>query len=359
MINQNRLTQTFIDLVKIDSPSGEEEKVSKFMAKKLDALGGNVEFDTYGNIIAQFEGTGEPIMLNCHMDTVEPGRKIKPILKGDKIMSDGTTILGADAKSGVAIIFETLESLREDRKKHLPIDIVFTVEEETGLFGAVNLDYKKLRAKYGVTLDGHSQVENITTAAPGYTRIDVTIFGRGAHAGYEPEKGLSAIKIASEIITGLEVGRIDHETTANVGLIEGGTVRNAVPESVHFKAEIRSRDLLKLEKHTAHFEKVFRDVLVKYPDAKIDLSIFKEFDPYIFEEDHEVIMKIKNALEKLNIKPHLEASGGATDVNVFHQNGVKAVCVGAGFYEAHTTREYALISEMVKAVNFCRALVLK
>ncbi len=359
MINKNRLVKTFLDLVKIDSPSGEEKDISKFIVKKLVNLGGKVSFDSYGNIIAKYDGEGAPIMLNSHLDTVEPGRGINPIVVNDKITSDGRTILGADAKSGIAIIIEALASLKEDDKIRNSIEVVLTVEEEIGLFGAVNLDYSLLNAKYGITFDGHSSIENLTISAPGYTRVDASITGRGAHSGYEPEKGLSAIKIASEIIMQLKEGRIDHETTANIGLIKGGTVRNAVPESVHLNGEIRSRNLDKLKAHTAHFQKVFDDISKKYPESKIDLTLFKEFDPYTFKKDHEIIERAKKVLKKIGLAAKLEPSGGGTDVNIFHTKGIDALCVGACYYNAHTTREYVIISEMVKAAEFCEELVTK
>lgn len=357
MIKQKRLVSTFLELVKIDSPSGEEKSISAFVAKKLAQLGGDVVFDNYGNLIAKFKGTGDPVMLNAHLDTVEPGRGIKPQIKGNKILSGGTTILGGDDKAGIAIILETLTSFAESKKPHLPIETLFTLEEETGLFGAVNLDYSKIKSKIGITFDGVGGAENITTSAPGYSRIDATITGRSAHAGFEPEKGISAIKIAAEIIAQLEVGRIDHETTANIGLIEGGSARNAVPEKVHFQAEIRSRMLEKLEAHTAHFEKVFNDTLLKNPESKIKLEIEQEFNPYIFEDSHHVIQKAVKALSLINLKPNLAPSGGGADVNIFHTRGIEAICVGAGFYNPHTTREYVNIPDLTNAATFCEELV--
>lgn len=357
MIKRDRLVKTFIDLVKIDSPSGEEQKIAKEIIKRLEALGGNVERDKFGNIIAKFGGVGEPLMLNVHLDTVEPGRGIKPVIQGDRITSDGRTILGGDPKAGVAEILEVLTSLKEEKYKHIPLEVVFTLSEEIGLKGAINLDYSKLTARRGISFDGDKNVATITTSAPGYNRVEVIIIGRGAHAGVEPEKGISAIKIGAEIISRLETGRIDHETTANIGLIEGGSALNAVAERLHFKAEIRSRSLHKLEKHSLHFEEVFNAVMQKYPEAKIELKITREFDPYLFEENHRVIQMAKKALAQIGIKPKLEPTGGGGDVSIFHTHGIEAVCVGVGDYEGHTIREYVLISEMIEAARFCEAIV--
>ncbi len=357
MINQKRLIETFLDLVKIDSPSGHEKEMALYTAKILKNLRAKVEFDHYGNLIGKIPGIGEPMMLNAHLDTVEPGRGIKPRVKGDKIISDGTTILGGDSKAGVAAILETITSLNEDGKKHVPLEIIFTLSEETGLLGALNLDYSKVSARHGVTFDGKDGVNNITTSAPGYVRIDAIITGKGYHAS-EPQNGISAIQIAASIISNLKIGRIDQETTANIGLIEGGSARNAVPERVHFKAEIRSLNLQKLEKHTLHFHKVFNGALVQFPGMKVQLDVKTEFDPYSFNESHKMIQYTKKILTSLNLKPMLEPSLGGTDVNIFHKHGIEAICVGTGAYEAHTTREYVIISELLQTAKFCERLVL-
>jgi tripeptide aminopeptidase len=357
MINQKRLISTFLELTQIDSPSGNEKDIAQFVAKKLDELGGKSEFDTYGNLIAKFGNSGTPFLLNSHLDTVEPGRSVKPIVHPEKITSDGTTILGGDAKSGVAIILETLSSLAEDKKPHIPLEVVFTIGEETGLLGAKNLDYSKIKSKIGITFDAPRSPAHIITAAPGYSEIDVKVTGRSAHAGFEPEKGISAIKIASEIITQLELGRIDDETTANIGLIEGGTARNAIPETVHFKAEIRSRILQKLEKHTLHFQKVFSSVLSKYKEITIDSNIKTIFDPYALDKSHRIVEAATNALKKIGLKPELVPSGGGADVNIFHKKGIEAVCIGSGYYNPHTTREYVKISDMIDGVKFCEEIV--
>jgi tripeptide aminopeptidase len=359
MINKKRLTQTLLDLIKIDSPSGSEANIVKEVTKRLTALGYSVETDSYGNIIAKISGEGEPIMLNAHLDTVEPGRGINPIISGDTITSDGTTILGGDPKAGIAIILEALTSLKETRAKHLPLEIVFTLDEELGLLGAINLDYSKIIAKRGVTFDGLKEVNNIHISAPGYHRVDATIIGRSSHAGIAPEQGISAIQITSEIISQLKLGRIDEETTANIGLIEGGSARNAIPEKTHIKGEIRSRSKNKLEKHAKHFQEVFNKVLAKYPEAKLELVVKGEFDPYIFSSEHPGIRLITNIFKQMNLSPKLQKSGGGTDVNIFHSHGIEAIAVGMGDYEAHTTREYVVISQMVEAAKFCEKLIRK
>lgn len=357
MINKKRLIRTFLDLVKIDSPSGEEGKVAKEVAKRFEKLGGRVEFDGFGNLIAKFTGEGEPLLLNAHLDTVEPGRGIKPKIAGNIIKTDGSTILGADNKAGVALILEALTTAQEDKIKTLPLEILMTLGEEAGLLGALNLDYKRITAKQGVTFDGHADVGNVNIAAPGYYRVGVEIIGRSAHAGVEPEKGISAIEIASKIIASLSLGRIDEETTANVGLIEGGSARNAVAEKTSFQAEIRSRDIEKLENHANHFREVFDRFDKEYSEAILNIEIKKEFNPYKFTEDHPALKRVLDVYKDLKIKPTLEPTGGGSDVNIFNGHGLEVVCVGTGVYDMHTKKETLNISQFVQAAEVCYALI--
>ena len=271
MISQERLINSFCDLVRIDSPSDEEEEVAQHLVARLAKLGLTVERDAHGNVIASEPGEF-PLLLSAHMDTVEPGRGIVPVIKGDRIVSNGQTILGGDCKAGVAAIMEGLESVIEENLPHRPVQVVFTRGEEIGLVGAANLDFSMIRALEAVVFDGNGPVNTITGSSPSYMSFDVTVKGRGAHAGVEPEKGLSAIRIASEIIQELPQGRLDEESTFNVGLISGGTVRNAVPVEASFGGEFRSRntetfDLLKVQLQTT-LEQVRR----KYRDATIEES---------------------------------------------------------------------------------------
>lgn len=357
MINNERLVKTFLELVKIDSPSGEEDAIAKELSRRITDLGAIVQTDTYGNVLGKIPGKGHPYMLNAHMDTVEPGRGINPQINGDKITSDGSTVLGGDPKAGVVAIIEAITSLKEDNKPHKTIEVIFTRSEETGLLGAVNLDYSLVTAKQGVTFDGEYGVENIDLSAPGYYQLNATITGKAAHAGAEPEKGISSIKIASEIISQLPLGRVDKETTCNIGLISGGSARNAIPEVTQIKGELRSRDIEKLEKLAGQFKGIFSTVIKQHPHASLDLKLVLEFGPYRFDKTHPVVQQITKVFSGLGIIPQFHDSGGGTDVNIFHTYGIEAIVVGTGDYEAHTKREYVLISEMEKAAQFCEKLI--
>ena len=356
MINQERLVKTFCDMVRIDSPSGEEEAMSQDLSQRLAALGFTVVRDHHGNVIASEEGEG-PLMLSAHMDTVEPGRGIKPIVSGGRIHTDGTTILGGDCKAGIAAILEGLEAIRDDGSKRISVQLVITRGEEIGLVGAKNLDFSLIAAKEGVVFDGGGPVSKVTIASPTYIRFDVQVTGRAAHAGVEPEKGISAIVIASEIIAQLPQGRIDEETTLNVGLIAGGTVRNAVPESASFSGEFRSRNAETLELVRQQVLNALEAARQRYPEADVHEELDVQFQMYSLADDDQIVNRVTRAIATLDLKSELGASGGGTDANIFNLHGTPSVVVGMATRDMHTTREHLEVGDLVDAARFCYALL--
>jgi len=356
MINQERLVNTFCELVKIDSPSDEEEAIAQHLSGELTRLGFNVERDAHGNLIASEDGA-DPLMLSAHMDTVEPGRGIKPQVVGDRIESDGTTILGGDCKAGLAAIMESLESAAEDGASRRPVQVVFTRGEEIGLIGAANLDYSMIKCKEAVVFDGNGPVNTITGASPTYMSFDVTVTGRGAHAGVEPEKGLSAIRIASEIIADLPNGRLDEETTFNVGLITGGTVRNAVPVEAAFGGEWRSRntetvDLLRMQVMAS-----LQKAREKYHEAVINEEIQMLFQMYNLDPNEPVVRLVTTLLKDQRLEPDIKPSGGGTDANAMRLNGIDCVVVGMSTNEMHTVNEHVVVPDLMATARFCQSLM--
>ena len=356
MIDRKRLVKTFCDLARIDSPSGEEETVAIELVSRLEALGLSVQRDSYGNVIAN-DGRSGPLILSAHMDTVEPGRGINPTVEGERIVSDGSTILGGDCKAGVAAILEALESAREDGTPHAPVEIAFTREEEIGLVGARNLDFSMLSGKETIVFDGEGPPSQITSSSPTYVGFDIEITGRAAHAGVEPEKGLSAIRIASEIITRFPQGRLDDETTFNVGTIEGGTVRNAVPESTTVRGEFRSRNLESLDGVRLQLLEAVNQVRRLFPEAVIEEHLHTEFEAYTLTDDDPATRRVKLALGELGLTPQMHPSGGGTDGNVFRLNGISAVVVGMADHNMHTVREYVTIPDLVDTAHLCETLL--
>src|ERR687895_2606114 len=242
MINQDRIKSLLLELVQIDSVSRKERDVAERIKKYCEELGATVEIDdagakvggNSGNVIARFPGTipgAEWIMMSAHMDTVVPGEGVKPIVEGDIIRTDGTTVLGGDDKSGCAVIIETIRCLQEQNVPHAPIDAVFSICEEVGLLGAKHLDMSKVRAKYGIVFDSDDP-GFLFTRGPSANHLEFKVYGLESHAGVAPEQGISAIKIAAEAIARMKLFRIDDETTANIGVIEGGKATNIVTNLV-------------------------------------------------------------------------------------------------------------------------------
>lgn len=356
MIDKSRLIDTFCNLVRIDSPSGHESEIALYLQKWLVYLGLSATIDDYGNVIGSTGGEN-PLLISAHMDTVEPGRNVKPIIDGDWIVSDGTTILGGDCKAAVASVLEAITSIKDAGNTTIPIEIAFTVQEEIGLLGAQNLDFSKIMSREAVVFDGEGASNQITSSSPTYKRFDVDITGRSAHAGVEPEKGLSAILVASDIVNGLPQGRLDEESTFNIGTIQGGTVRNAVPEKVTLMGEFRSRNLKTLEGMSLILEEVLSKTRMKFPEASIEYKLDTAFEGYSISQKEPVVRRVTEALNSLNMEPIWSPSGGGTDGNVFMLQGISAIVVGMADHNAHTTREYVSISEMVDTARLCEALL--
>ncbi|MBI2170550.1 MAG: M20/M25/M40 family metallo-hydrolase [Chloroflexi bacterium] len=356
MIRQERLIQTFLDLVRIDSPSGEEEAVAQELSRRLTALGFTVQRDAHGNVIASEPGS-DPLLLSAHMDTVEPGRGVKPRVEGDRIVSDGTTVLGGDCKAGVSAILEALDSIKEERAKRAPVQVVFTRGEEIGLVGAKNLDFSLVKAKRGVVFDGNGPPSKITIASPTYVGFDVEVKGRAAHAGAEPEKGVSAIHIAAQIIARLPQGRLDAETTFNVGLITGGSVRNAVPEEAAFMGEFRSRNRETLERLRREVLEAFQEARQGNPGAAITDTLYTDFEGYSLSADDPMVQHLVRVLASIGMAAEPGPSGGGTDGNIMNLHGIHCVVVGMSTQEMHTTREFVPIADLVSTARFCRALL--
>ena len=356
MIDRDRLVRTFTDLVRIDSPSGEEAAIADALTGRLTNLGFTVSRDAYGNVIASESGDS-PLLLSAHMDTVEPGRGVNPLIDGDVIHTDGSTVLGGDCKAGLSVILEALESLQSDGLARRPVEIALTREEEIGLVGAKNLDFSMLRAKQAIVFDGEGPAYHVTTGSPTYIAFDIDITGRAAHAGVEPEKGISAIQIAAEMIVQMRLGRLDENTTFNVGNIEGGSVRNAVPEHASLKGETRSHDPEALERVRSYLLNIVQDTRGRWTEATIEYELHEQFVGYRLDENAGLLARVKESLGVFDMTPELAISGGGTDGNVFVLNGIEAVVVGAAMHDAHTVRESVRISELEQGAQFCRALL--
>lgn len=357
-MNGSRLLRTFLDMVAIDSPSGEEAAMARFVAGKLRALGIEPRTDATGNVLASLPGTGPRLLLCAHMDNVPPCRGVKAVVDGDLVRSDGTTVLGADDKSGIAVILEALETLKEEGLPHLPLEIPFTVREEVGLEGALALDFDKLGSSWGLVLDHGEPVESMVVRAPSQNSLDVTIKGRAAHAGVSPEKGINAILAAAQAIAAMSLGRLDSETTANVGTIQGGAARNIVPEEVRLQAEVRSHDPSKLKAQTDLMVRAFQDKAADL-GAQAIVEVSRAYIGYSLPLDAPIVQRVVEAGKAIGMTIQLTSTGGGSDANVFNARGVPTIIMASGYRDIHSTSEVQSIEAMGRAVDLLVQILMK
>lgn len=360
MINKKKLLERFIRYVKVDSLSKKEGKFASLIKKELRQLGIKCREDgawrvihgQSGNLFASLKANvkGVPrILLNAHLDTVPPGTNVRPRIVRGKVKSDGKTILGADNKAGVAVIMEILKLIKGNKLPHGDLDILFTVAEEIGLSGSKYVNRKFMKADFGYVLDG-GDVDEIINEAPSQDSLDIRITGRAAHAGVHP-KGINAIKVASEAVAGMRLGRLDFETTANVGVISGGIASNIVPEVVTMKAEARSHDPSKLKRQVAHMVRALSRACRKH-GAKLKYELTPSYKAFEVRQSHKALVIAKAAARGIGIKPKIKATGGGSDANIFHSFGVPCVIIGVGADSVHTTSENIAIDDMVRGARF-------
>jgi len=356
MINQDRLVSTFLELVQIDSPSGQEEEIARHLTAELRSLGLTVEHDTTGNVIGHLAGEGQPILLCAHMDTVEPGRGVKPVIASGMITSDGTTILGGDDKSGVAVILEVLRVLREQHLPHPSLEVALTVSEETGVIDAQGLDLATFRAKEGIVLDSGGPIGAIVVAAPSQEKIRAIVHGKTAHAGVEPEKGINAIVVAAEAIAAMPLGRIDEETTANIGRIQGGMATNIVPDRAEIAGEARSRDERKLESQVKAMTEALEKAAKRH-GAMVEIDVQRSYSTFKLSEEVGIVRRAVAAAKSLGLTPALVPSGGGSDANIFNAGGIATINISTGMDQVHTTEERIAVDDMVKSAEFLMAVL--
>lgn len=367
-MNQQRLIDEFMELVQINSETKDERQIADVLTKKMEALGFYVEEDNSddqnghgaGNLIATKKGTvsnADPIYFTCHMDTVVPGVNIKPELRDDGyIYSDGTTILGADDKAGIAALFEMARMLEEQKLPHGDVQFIITAGEESGLVGAKEMDPAVITAKYGYAVDSDGKVGGIVTAAPFQAKLQTIIRGKTAHAGVAPEKGVSAINIAAKSIAAMTLGRIDEETTANIGRFEGGRATNIVCDEVHILSEARSLQEEKLDKQTAHMVGTFEET-AKRMGGQAETEVQLMYPGFHIGEEAQVIQTAIQAIENVGRTPELMTSGGGSDGNVFNGFGIPTVTLSVGYEEIHTTKERMPVEELKKLTELLFEIV--
>jgi tripeptide aminopeptidase len=356
----------FTELAAISSPPGEERPVADRVLKYLRDLGLEPHEDdagpqigsTMGNVFARIEGTAEgtPIFLCAHLDTVPPEGPIEPVVTDGVIRNAAGTILGADNKAAVAAMLDGARRLLAENRPHAGLELLFTPKEEVGLLGAGAFDHSRLRARVGFVYDQAAPIGEIILGAPHSHSMEVRFHGRAAHAGMYPEEGRSAIAAAAKAIADFRLGRLDDETSANVGVIAGGTAGNVIPEWCRFLAEARSHDEPKLAD-------VVREMMetvafaATVTECDVETEVHKSYSGYRFRRDDLPVRLAVHALEACGYEPRLELTGGGADANVFNERGLQCVNLANGMANIHTPEEEIAVADLEGMVEVTLALL--
>jgi tripeptide aminopeptidase len=367
MINEQRLVDLFLEMCRVNTPAKHEKVLVDIIQPRLEAMGLRCVRDEAhkqtggdcGNLIATLPGNvpGAPaIFFSSHFDTVEPNPNLQVIIEDGVIKTDETSILGADDKGGMAPIIEAMQVIIEQGIPHGDIQLLLTVSEEIGLLGAHYIDRSLVEARMGFVLDTGPPVGTVVYTAPTQDSFDVTITGLPAHAGFEPEKGIPAIQVAARAIDRMKLGRIDPETTSNVGVISGGTATNIVAAEVKIRAEARSRNPEKLAAQVAHMVETFQEAADHY-GATVNVNVRRMYETYRLSEKDPVIRIAQQAAESLGLPNGLREAGGGSDGNVFNAMGIPTCVLGTGMRNIHTHQERIEIADLVRSARWVVAIV--
>ncbi|API79498.1 tripeptidase T [Staphylococcus argenteus] len=351
MINEQRLLNTFLELVQIDSETGHEETIQPILKEKFKSLGLDVKEDNASNhpklgannLVCTLESTIEEgvapkLYFTSHMDTVVPAINVKPIVKEDGyIYSDGTTILGADDKAGLAAIFEVLQVIQEHNIPHGQIQFVITVGEESGLLGAKELNPQLLDADFGYAIDASAGVGTTVVGAPTQMLISAKIVGKTAHAS-TPKEGISAINIAAKAISRMKLGQVDELTTANIGKFHGGSATNIVADEVILEAEARSHDPERIKDQVKHMTEVFENTATEL-GGKAIVSVEQSYPGFKINDDEAVVKIAQESARNLGLEANTVISGGGSDGSIINTFGIPSVILGVGYEKIHTKNE--------------------
>jgi tripeptide aminopeptidase len=363
--NDEQLLDLFLRLVRIPSPSGQERAVADLVLEHLRAAGlepfeddsagatgassGNIQISLPGR------GAGVPVLLGAHIDTVAVAGAITPVVENGRVRSDGTTILGADDKTAVAVLLALLTDLAVEPPAG-GVEVVFTTSEEIGLRGAKALDLARVRAAAGFVLDSSGPLGEVIVAAPSQRMVTAEFKGRAAHAGIEPERGRSAVVAAARAIAGMKLGRIDEQTTANIGVIEGGVASNVVPDRCVMSGEARSRDAARLAAQVQH---MLDAIALGATEAGVDVttSVAAEYELFSLAEDSLPASIAAEALRSIGIEPRFVGTGGGSDVNIFNARGLPSVNLSAGYEHVHSPEEVMPLDRLRQAYELAHAIV--
>lgn len=359
MVNESRVINNFLDMVKISSPSLKERGMADYLKKLLEELGLVVEEDNTGekiggnagNIIARLPGKiDKKIMFSSHMDTVTPCEKINPIIKDGIISTDGTSILGGDDKAGIAAILEMIRMVKESGKDYPEIIGVFSVAEEIGLLGAKHLEIEKYGPDMAIIIDSGGAPGTAVIQSPYAAKGEIKVIGKTAHAGVAPELGINALTVSAHAITKLRLGRIDSETTSNIGVVSGGNAVNIVMPEVSMMYEARSFKKESLEELLEETFKIFKEETERF-GAKFSHNVVVGYDGYRLDEKSKILNVVEIATKMSGVELRKISSGGGCDANIYSGKGIPSINLGIGMNKVHTVEENIKIEDIVNCTK--------
>lgn len=366
MERQSEVLQLFLELAALPTPPGRERAAGDVVLRYLRDLGLEPDEDgvaaelegTMGNIYVGLEPTteGTPIFLCAHLDTVPPSGRLEPVVEDGVVRNAAGTILGADNKSAAAAMLEGVRRVVVENRPHAGIELVFTPKEEVGLLGAYAFDASRLRADIGYVYDEAAAIGRVILGAPWSQAMEVTFHGRAAHSGMFPEEGRSAIAAAARAIADLRLGRVDEITTSNVGVINGGTAGNIVPEWCSFLAEARCQDEAKLKDVVQEMLDAFTFAATQ-ADVEVEWTLKKSYDGYRFKRADDVVELASTALQRCGHEVSYALSGGGADANAFNEYGKRCLNIANGMTEIHTPTEHIAVADLDAMVEVTLALV--
>lgn len=366
MIDTDRLYSIFMELCAVDSEPLGERLMADRMTVQLQALGFTVtEDDTggkiggnAGNLYARLAGTapGEPLLFSCHLDRVVPGVGVKPRIEGDAIVSDGSTVLGADDAAGLAALLEAVTALQESGSLYPAIEVVLTVAEELALVGSSHFDLSPVVSRIGFVLDAGGPVGGIVVRAPQQYKFTAQFHGRSAHAGIAPEQGISAIQMAALAISRMELLRIDEETTANIGSISAVGPTNIVPERCELRGEVRSLDPAKVQFQLARLTEVI-ETAANESGGTVTVTTTPCYPALRLNETCEPAQRAARAAERIGVPVRFSGSGGGSDANYFNERGVPTVVLCCGYEKVHTTAERMPLDQLALLAGWVTEII--
>ncbi|MBR1530859.1 MAG: M20/M25/M40 family metallo-hydrolase [Eubacterium sp.] len=367
MVNKDRILENFTSMVALDSPSFDERLVCDFIKNYLKTLGIDAHEDgagakiggTTGNLIAYVDGdiNAAPLMFSSHMDTVEPSHGKKAVIHDDgTITSAGDTVLGSDDLAGVVSILEALTVINENNIPHRPLELVFTVSEETHGGGATALEYDKLKSKQAYVFDLDGEIGTAASSAPTILAYKAEFIGKSAHAGFAAHLGIHAVKAAALAVTRIPCGAVEEGVNANVGVIEGGKATNIVPDLCTIKGEIRSFDDAKSDVKFAEVKKICEDAAAEF-GAKVEFETSKDIRAFNVADDNPVVERFKTCCNELGLEGRCEPTFGGSDNNVFSQHGIDGIVVSTGMNNCHSVDEFTTVDGLVKAAELALKLM--